>query len=170
MRVLVLGGYGAVGARVVAGLRSGGDVAVSAGRDPARADLVVDVSAGPGEAFRAALDNVDVVVNACGAEDPDLVVAAAQRSVAFVDITGTFCRTRIKSGWSPPRTVTSTRCTPSANCAVRARRGPKKYQPSPAMTATAATSTTMSSVITADSSPHPFAVTCPIVLPNTRQG
>ena len=35
MRALVIGGYGAVGARIVAQLRSGGDVAIAAGRDPA---------------------------------------------------------------------------------------------------------------------------------------
>jgi uncharacterized protein YbjT (DUF2867 family) len=44
VKALVLGGYGAVGARIVAALRSEGDVAVAAGRDAARAERVVDLS------------------------------------------------------------------------------------------------------------------------------
>jgi len=43
MTVLVLGGYGAVGARIVAELRHEGTEAIAAGRDPLRADRVVDL-------------------------------------------------------------------------------------------------------------------------------
>jgi len=64
---LVLGGYGALGARIVAQLRSGGDVAMPAGRDPARADRVVTLA--DASTLRAALSGVDVVVNAAGVED-----------------------------------------------------------------------------------------------------
>ncbi|WP_431682599.1 hypothetical protein [Kitasatospora sp. KL5] len=90
MRVLVLGGYGAVGAGIVERLRAGGDTAWAAGRDPARADRVLDLRAvrdGEDGAYRAALADADVVVNASGAEDPALAVAAADSGTAFVDIT-----------------------------------------------------------------------------------
>ncbi len=47
MRALVLGGYGAVGAETVAELRSAGDTAFAAGRDPSRADRVITSSTRP---------------------------------------------------------------------------------------------------------------------------
>ncbi|WP_199432074.1 hypothetical protein [Qaidamihabitans albus] len=87
MRVLILGGYGATGALLVAELREHGATALAAGRDPARADRVLDLRAGPDAAYRAALDGVDVVVNAAGAEDPRLVAATTEHGVPFVDIT-----------------------------------------------------------------------------------
>lgn len=89
MRALVLGGYGTSGAPVVGMLRAGGDSAVAAGRDAARADRVIDLRAPDRSPFVAALDGVDVVVNAAGMEDPGLVAAAADRGVAVVDITAT---------------------------------------------------------------------------------
>jgi saccharopine dehydrogenase-like NADP-dependent oxidoreductase len=85
----VLGGYGAVGRITVQQLREKGDTAYAAGRDPARADRVLDLRAGAHRAYLEALADVDVVVNASGAEDPDLAVAATDRGVAFVDITAT---------------------------------------------------------------------------------
>ncbi len=85
MKVLVLGGYGAVGAAVVSELRGYGETAIVAGRDPARAELAVDVR--DPRSYRAALDGVDVVVNASGVEDPALVGIAAGQGVAFVDVT-----------------------------------------------------------------------------------
>lgn len=85
MRALVLGGYGAVGATVVSQLRGYGEAAIAAGRDPRRAELVVD-AADP-DSYRAALDGVDVVVNAAGIEDPALVRIATDQGVGFVDIT-----------------------------------------------------------------------------------
>ncbi|MFE7245380.1 hypothetical protein [Streptomyces sp. NPDC057580] len=89
MKALVLGGYGAVGAHIVSDLRAHGDTAYAAGRDPARADRVLDLDAGPDGGYRAALDGIDVVVNSAGAEDPRLVTAAAEHGCAFVDITAT---------------------------------------------------------------------------------
>ena len=89
MRALVLGGYGAVGAEVASQLRAGGDEAVVAGRDPARADRVVDLHEPGAATYRAALARVDVVVNAAGVEDPALAAIAAGRGAAFVDITAT---------------------------------------------------------------------------------
>ena len=92
MKVLVLGGYGAVGARVTAQLRALGDTALAAGRDPALADRVLDlhaVRAGAVEDYHRAIADVDVVVNAAGLEDPGLATAATDRGVAFVDITAT---------------------------------------------------------------------------------
>ena len=87
MKVLVLGGYGAVGARIVAQLRTTGDVALAAGRDPARADRVVDLREGASSALRAALTDVDVIVNAAGLENPALAMLIAGRGIPFVDIT-----------------------------------------------------------------------------------
>jgi saccharopine dehydrogenase-like NADP-dependent oxidoreductase len=89
VRTLVLGGYGAVGARIVEQLRASGEVAFAAGRDAARADVVVDASEPGAVSLQAALSEVDVVVNAAGVEDPDLVALIAGRGVAFVDITAT---------------------------------------------------------------------------------
>lgn len=86
MKVLVLGGYGAVGRHVVAALREGGDTAYTAGRDPARADRVVDLRRGD---LTRALGGIDVVVNAAGAEQPRLVAQATDVGAAFVDMTAT---------------------------------------------------------------------------------
>lgn len=85
----MLGGYGAVGAQVVSELRAGGDDCLVAGRDPARADRVVDLHQPGTTTYRTALASVDVVVNAAGVEDPALAVVAAERGAAFVDITAT---------------------------------------------------------------------------------
>lgn len=89
MRALVLGGYGAVGARIVAQLRQGdrGDVAVAAGRDPTRADRVVELGQRDADSLNAALADVDVVINASGIEDPALVALVADQGRAWVDIT-----------------------------------------------------------------------------------
>lgn len=89
MRVLVLGGYGEVGARIVTQLRGDGDVAFTAGRDPTRADRVVDLQQPDTGSLQAALSDVDVVVNAAGTEDPALVTLIAERGVGLVDITAT---------------------------------------------------------------------------------
>lgn len=85
--VLVLGGYGAVGALIVEQLRAAGDEVFVAGRDRTRADRVIV----PGDpaSYRRALSTVDVVVNAAGLEQPELVVLASAEGVAFVDITAT---------------------------------------------------------------------------------
>jgi saccharopine dehydrogenase-like NADP-dependent oxidoreductase len=87
----VLGGYGATGAPAVELLRAGGDTALAAGRDPARADRVVDLR-DPGHGDLLAVltgDEVDVVLNMAGAEDPGLVTCVTDRGVAFVDVTAT---------------------------------------------------------------------------------
>ena len=84
MRALVLGGYGAVGARIVTQLRSGGDVAIAAGRDPARADRVVNLA--DASTLQAALSDVDVVVNAAGVEDPAVAALITGYGAALVDI------------------------------------------------------------------------------------
>lgn len=87
VKVLVLGGYGAVGSHLVGLLRDGGIEALAAGRDPSRADLVVDLT--DPASYRAALPGMDVVVNAAGAEDPALAEVATAHGSAFVDITAT---------------------------------------------------------------------------------
>ncbi|OJF10566.1 saccharopine dehydrogenase NADP-binding domain-containing protein [Couchioplanes caeruleus] len=87
MRVLVLGGYGAVGARVVAELRRRGDEPIVAGRDPQRAERVVDL-ADPA-ALRAAAAGAEVVVNAAGHEDPAIAQEVTDAGAAFVDVTAT---------------------------------------------------------------------------------
>jgi saccharopine dehydrogenase-like NADP-dependent oxidoreductase len=87
--VLVLGGYGAVGRHVVSGLRAMGDTALSAGRDPALADRVVDLSEPDLTSYLAAVGGTDVVVNAAGSEDPRLADRATRSGAAFVDVTAT---------------------------------------------------------------------------------
>ncbi|MBF6193675.1 hypothetical protein U3653_19255 [Nocardia sp. CDC186] len=89
MKVLVLGGYGAVGRHVVAELRRGGATVIAAGRDRVRADAVVDLGDPMLTGYRAALSGVDVVVNASGSENPELAAVAGADGCAFVDITAT---------------------------------------------------------------------------------
>jgi len=103
VKTLVLGGYGAVGARVCATLRAAGHDAIAAGRDPVRADRVVDLR--DERAYRRALSDVAVVVNASGTEDPSLVEIAARRGVAFVDITATMDYIRAVEALDPPAPV-----------------------------------------------------------------
>jgi saccharopine dehydrogenase-like NADP-dependent oxidoreductase len=105
MRVLILGGYGAVGARIAAKFRADGDTAVVAGRDPARADRVIDLRAADTGSLTAALSDVDVVVNAAGTEDPALVELVTRHGAAFVDITATTRYIAALERLDPPRPV-----------------------------------------------------------------
>lgn len=89
MKTLVLGGYGAVGALIVAQLRVDGNTVFAAGRDSARADRVVDLAERDAGSLRAALSGVDVVVNAAGVEDPRLVAMVTRHAIPWVDITAT---------------------------------------------------------------------------------
>ncbi|MDT7647197.1 MAG: hypothetical protein QOC75_4197, partial [Pseudonocardiales bacterium] len=52
MRVLILGGYGAVGGHLVSMLRHDGHTAVAAGRDTGRADAVMDLDDPELDAYR----------------------------------------------------------------------------------------------------------------------
>lgn len=103
--VLVLGGYGAVGHRVGMQLRSGGDTAVSAGRDPTRADRVVDLNEFGLASYRASLRDMDVVVNAAGVEDPRLALLAGEHGLAFIDITASIAYITELESLDPPRPV-----------------------------------------------------------------
>jgi hypothetical protein len=105
VRALVLGGYGAVGAEVVSELRAGGDDGLVAGRDPARADQVVDLRQPGAATYRTAVASVDVVVNAAGIEDPALAAIAAEHGAAFVDITATSAYVAALERLRPPRPV-----------------------------------------------------------------
>jgi saccharopine dehydrogenase-like NADP-dependent oxidoreductase len=87
MRALVLGGYGAVGADTVAELRSAGDTAFAAGRDPSRADRVVDLTSR--SSYLSALGDIDVVINAAGLENPQLAALATEAGAAFVEVSAT---------------------------------------------------------------------------------
>jgi hypothetical protein len=90
MKALVLGGYGAVGARVVDALRAAGDEALAAGRDPARADRVVDLhDLHDRDSLGTATADVDVIVNASGIEDAGAVAALTGLGLAVVDVTAT---------------------------------------------------------------------------------
>lgn len=96
-------GYGAVGARIVGHLRSGGDVAIAAGRDPARADRVVNLA--DAGTVRAALSDVDVVVNAAGVEDPAVAALITGYGAALVDITASTGYVAALERLGPPRPV-----------------------------------------------------------------
>ncbi|MBL1080185.1 sugar nucleotide-binding protein [Nocardia sp. 2] len=87
MSVLVLGGYGAVGAHLVRLLRAQGISTLVAGRDPARADRVVDLAVP--ESVRQALAGVSVVVNCAGAEDIRLAAECARHGIVFIEISAT---------------------------------------------------------------------------------
>ncbi|MGY0498935.1 NAD-dependent epimerase/dehydratase family protein [Nocardia sp. FBN12] len=87
MSVLVLGGYGTVGAHLVRLLRAEGVAVQAAGRDPARADQVVDLRDSAG--VDVAMAGATIVVNCAGAEDIRLARACAARGIPFVDISAT---------------------------------------------------------------------------------
>jgi NAD(P)-dependent dehydrogenase (short-subunit alcohol dehydrogenase family) len=103
MKALVLGGYGTVGAVIVNTLRAAGDIALVAGRDPARADRVVDLH--DPDTLRSATADVDVVVNASGIEDPDAVAALTEFGSAVVDITATTAYVAALERLDPARPV-----------------------------------------------------------------
>lgn len=103
MRALVLGGYGAVGAPLVAELKDRGVVAIIAGRDPARADRVVDLVDRDG--YVDAVSDVDVVVNAAGLEDPKLAEVATANGAAFVDVTATTAYVSALEALRPERAI-----------------------------------------------------------------
>lgn len=87
MRALVLGGYGAVGSETVAELRSTGDTAFAAGRDPSRADRVVNLTSR--SSYLSALGDIDVVINAAALEDPQLAELATGAGATFVEVSAT---------------------------------------------------------------------------------
>lgn len=87
LHVLVLGGYGAVGARATADLRAAGHAPRTAGRDGRRADVTLDLADRSAVARAAA--QADVVLNAAGREDLDLVRAVTDAGTPFVDISAT---------------------------------------------------------------------------------
>ncbi|WP_280342909.1 NAD-dependent epimerase/dehydratase family protein [Nocardia neocaledoniensis] len=87
MSVLVLGGYGAVGAHLVRTLRTQGIPVIVAGRDPARADRVVDLTAP--DHIAEALTGVSIVVNCAGTEDVRLAEVCAERGIVFIEISAT---------------------------------------------------------------------------------
>lgn len=105
MRVLVLGGYGAVGGHLVAELRHRGDTVVTAGRDPARADTVIDLRDPTLSQYRAALSGTNVVVNAAGAEDTRLAALAGEHGCAFIDVSATAGYLRELAGSNAPAPV-----------------------------------------------------------------
>ncbi|MBW0256221.1 saccharopine dehydrogenase [Cellulomonas sp. PS-H5] len=87
LHVLVLGGYGAVGARANADLRAAGHAPRTAGRDARRADVALDLA--DRTAVTRAAREADVVLNAAGREDVDLVRAVTDAGTPFVDISAT---------------------------------------------------------------------------------
>jgi saccharopine dehydrogenase-like NADP-dependent oxidoreductase len=105
MRTMVLGGSGAVGARIVGQLQAAGGIVVTAGRDPARADRVVDLREPGLGSLQAALSDVDVVINAAGVEDPTVATLITGNGVALVDITATTTYVTALERLDPPRPV-----------------------------------------------------------------
>ncbi|WP_067853299.1 NAD-dependent epimerase/dehydratase family protein [Nocardia shimofusensis] len=87
MSVLVLGGYGAVGAHLVQLLRAHDIPVLAAGRDAARADRVVDVTMP--DSVETALAGVSIVVNCAGVENVRLAEACARRGIVFIEISAT---------------------------------------------------------------------------------
>lgn len=105
MKAIVLGGYGAVGTEVVAELRASGDECLVAGRDPARADRMVDLQEPGAAAYRAAVAGVEVVINTSGVENPALAALAAVEGAAFVDISARSEYVAALERLKPPRPV-----------------------------------------------------------------
>lgn len=88
LRVLVLGGYGAVGRHAVTTLRELGHQPLAAGRDATRADIRLDLT-DHGAVGRAARE-ADVVVNTAGTEDPALAGTVTAAGAALVDISASW--------------------------------------------------------------------------------
>ncbi|MCW4351794.1 NAD-dependent epimerase/dehydratase family protein [Hoyosella sp. YIM 151337] len=86
-RVVVLGGYGAVGAHTTALLRSAGHTVITTGRDPARADHLLNIR--DHAAAAAMARGADIVINATGAEDPGLAMSVTGAGAVLIDITAT---------------------------------------------------------------------------------
>jgi hypothetical protein len=105
MKVLILGGYGAVGRQLAAELQERGDVAVLAGRDVARAEALVDLREPDLGSYRLALSGVDAVINASGVEDPGIAALAAEHGAAFVDVTATTSYVAALDELTPQRPV-----------------------------------------------------------------
>jgi hypothetical protein len=84
LAVLVLGGYGAVGAHTVADLRARGHRVATAGRDAGRADVPLDLADQAAVARAAAAG--EVVVTAAGREDAALVRTITDAGAGFVDV------------------------------------------------------------------------------------
>jgi hypothetical protein len=70
-------------------LRDDGQTVVAAGRNTGRADAVIDLDDPALAAYRATLSDIDVVVNASGAENPRLAAFAGESGCAFIDISAT---------------------------------------------------------------------------------
>jgi hypothetical protein len=101
MKALVLGGYGTVGAVIVNTLRAAGDVALVAGRDPARADRVVDLH--DPDTLGSATRRRRRRGQRLGNRDPDAVAALTEFGSAVVDIShGGVCRRPGTSRPCPP--------------------------------------------------------------------
>ncbi|MBI9115689.1 NAD-dependent epimerase/dehydratase family protein [Sanguibacter suaedae] len=130
-RIVVLGGSGAVGSAVVGELRRLGHDAVTVGRDPARADVAVDVVRDP-DGWRDALDGADAVVNASGLEEVRVAAVAHARGVPFVDISATggyleVLRAGLTTGGTPGVLVTDVGIAPGVSNVLAAevhRRSP----------------------------------------------
>ncbi|WP_187977686.1 hypothetical protein [Mycetocola sp. JXN-3] len=94
MSILVLGGSGAVGARIVALLREDGFEADSAGRNPDRNAVVLPLTAGgPLDDFRVRARAYSIIVNASGIEDPRLARAAPHATFLDISATAGYLRT-----------------------------------------------------------------------------
>ncbi|MFZ4896203.1 saccharopine dehydrogenase [Plantibacter sp. Mn2098] len=104
MRVLVLGGSGAVGRETITSLRAQGVEAVSGGRNAARTDIVVDLQGPDLIGLTSAAQHVDVVVNASGQEDPRVAASVASAGAAFVEISATaaYLQQLERRDWSAP--------------------------------------------------------------------
>jgi len=85
MRIVILGGYGAVGSAAAATLRQAGHEVVTIGRDASRADIALDVVLDK-PSFASAVVGANAVVNAAGIEDITVARVACGRGVAFIDI------------------------------------------------------------------------------------
>jgi len=89
MRVLILGETGSVGKHLAAEMTRRGHAVVAASRRASPPGVRVDLHQAGLSAYRSALTDMDVVVNASGVEDPQLATVAADAGTAFVDISAT---------------------------------------------------------------------------------
>ena len=96
-RVLVLGGYGAIGTPLAHGLAQAGMMPLLAGRDGAAAAaqaarlpvaVARELDVGDPDTVAATVqqDRIEMVVNATGREDPDLALAAVRAGAHFADV------------------------------------------------------------------------------------
>ncbi|MCU1405059.1 MAG: saccharopine dehydrogenase-like oxidoreductase [Glaciihabitans sp.] len=85
MQVAILGGYGSVGRATTVALQAAGHTVLAVGRDPERADIVLD-AVNDKAGIVPMLAGLDAVVNAAGIEDVTVARIITGHGIGLVDV------------------------------------------------------------------------------------